>query len=151
MLCPKGLNKSLNRSTVTDNSTPHPPGPLSPKRGEGEKIAWFSFDFKGIRILDCIEIWVMTRVASPGLSSVNREEIVPPLCGGFVTLQSGIGFQPVTAKVQCLVLSAWCLVLGSLVRGARCCPCALLFLGGPPNGVFVARKAVKILRSGYIA
>jgi hypothetical protein len=38
-----------------------PPGPLSPKRGEGEKIAWFSFDFKGIRILDCIEIWVMTR------------------------------------------------------------------------------------------
>jgi|688.fasta_scaffold252588_2 hypothetical protein len=29
-----------------------PPGPLSPKRGEGEKIAGFSFDFKGVRILD---------------------------------------------------------------------------------------------------
>jgi hypothetical protein len=30
------------------------------------------------------------------------------------------------------VLGAWCLVLG-----ARCCPCALLFLGGPPKrGVY---------------
>jgi hypothetical protein len=46
LLCLEGLNKSLNRRFVADNSTPHPPGPLSPKRGEGEKIAGFSFDFK---------------------------------------------------------------------------------------------------------
>ena len=52
LLCLEGLNKSLNRRFVADNSTPHPPGPLSPKRGEGEKIAGFSFDFKGVRILD---------------------------------------------------------------------------------------------------
>jgi hypothetical protein len=51
----------------------------------------------------------------------------------------------------CLVLSAWCLVRGAwcLVRGvAHALYC---FLVAPPNGVFVARKAVKILRSGYIA
>ena len=52
LLCLEGLNKSLNRRFVADNSTPHPPGPLSPKRSEGEKIAGFSFDFKGVRILD---------------------------------------------------------------------------------------------------
>lgn len=49
LLCLEGLNKSLNRRFIADNSTPHP---LSPKRGEGEKIAGFSFDFKGVRILD---------------------------------------------------------------------------------------------------
>ena len=35
LLCLEGLNKSLNRRFVADNSTPHPPGPLSPKRGRG--------------------------------------------------------------------------------------------------------------------
>jgi hypothetical protein len=51
MLCVESLNKSLNRRLVTDNSPPSPPGPLSPKRGEGEEIAGIPFDFMGIRIL----------------------------------------------------------------------------------------------------
>ena len=51
LLCLEGLNKSLNRRFVADNSTPHPPGPLSPKRGEGSKVR---------------KIWVKMRGDSPG-------------------------------------------------------------------------------------
>ncbi len=50
---------------------------------------------------------------SPGLPFVNREEIVPPLCGALVTLQK---WDRLPARhYKSAVLGAWC-----LVRGARC-------------------------------